>query len=60
MGALYWIRIKRRPLIPMFYKVSEAIMLNSKVDLNTTPLYFNESCTEKWERDDEKDMQKHK
>lgn len=60
MGALYWIRIKRRPLVPMFYKASEAIVVNNKVDLNTTPLYFNEACTEKWERDDKKDMQKYK
>lgn len=60
MGALYWIRIKRRPIIPMFYKVSEAKLFDNKVNLNTTPLYFNEACTDVWERDDEQDMQKHK
>lgn len=58
IGPLYWIRIKRRPLAPMFYKSTDVVLNNKKVDLDATTLYFNESCTDKWERDG--DITKHK
>lgn len=51
MGPLYWIRIKRRPLVPIFYNADNVVLSGSKVDLNKTTLYFNETCSDQWNKE---------